>query len=249
MRTAVLITSAGLSSRFSKSIGYDVLKCIYNTGNYLESVLSIQLELLKRHNIQDIYIVGGYLFNQLQEFIDDHYKSLNIHLVYNEYYKQGSCYSLTCGIKEIEKNRYIDNIIFMEGDLYIPNHCFSQILNAKQNVITFSNMIIESDKSVIFYRNTDGIIKYIYDTNHSNLFIPEEFTMLGNSGQVWKIINIKDFYDIIINLTDRELFATNLIPIGKYIEKHNNIDIININPWINCNTINDYNKIMELIHE
>ncbi len=46
MKRAALITNAGLSNRFSESLGRQVLKCIYYDKNVTDSLLGKQLNIL-----------------------------------------------------------------------------------------------------------------------------------------------------------------------------------------------------------
>lgn len=245
MNNVALITCAGLSSRFSNSIKKNVLKAIYFENDYTDSILANQINLLLKNNIDTIYIVGGYLFDKLYEFINTYYKNFNIILINNEQYNLGSGLSFILGIEEIKKNKNIDSIVFLEGDLYINNSSIKTIIDNKKNVITYNDNLIEADKSVLFYQNKDGYLKYIYDTSHMHIYLSDYINYIGNSGQIWKFVNLKKLYDIINNLNVTEQEGTNLIPIGKYFYDEKNLDIIKLVPWINCNTINDYKTMME----
>jgi CTP:phosphocholine cytidylyltransferase-like protein len=58
MKRTLIITVAGISSRFSKSIGCEVLKCLYKE-NPSPSILEILLSYAKDY-FDKIIIVGGY---------------------------------------------------------------------------------------------------------------------------------------------------------------------------------------------
>ncbi|NQY21614.1 MAG: hypothetical protein HRT40_09935, partial [Campylobacteraceae bacterium] len=111
MNRAVIITLAGLSSRFRQSLGKDVLKAIYKEEEY-QSILDILLDYCAYH-INDIYIVGGYKYDDLTEYINNNYKNLSINLIYNKNFALGSNESLLCGIRAL--NQKYDEVLFIEG--------------------------------------------------------------------------------------------------------------------------------------
>lgn len=86
MKRAALITNAGLSNRFSESLGRQVLKCIYYDKNVTDSLLGKQLNILANNDIKDIYIVGGHKFDELKQYIENNFSQYNIHLIYNSKY-------------------------------------------------------------------------------------------------------------------------------------------------------------------
>ena len=87
-----------------------------------------------------------------------------------------------------------------------------------------------------------GKIHYIYDTKHNALHIDEPFFSIGNSGQIWKFIDIECLRYICNDLLEEEKKGTNLVIIQKYFGKltEKQYIIFNFKEWINCNTINDY---------
>lgn len=246
MKRAALITNAGLSNRFSESLGRQVLKCIYYDKNVTDSLLGKQLNILANNDIKDIYIVGGHKFDELKQYIENNFSQYNIHLIYNSKYDRGTCYSFYCGIREIQQTCNIDELLFLEGDIFAKQKDFQNIIKSKNNVLTYNDNLIDAEKSVIFYQLMNGRIKYLFDTSHSELFIPEPFKLLGNSGQIWKFNNFNDLCSVFHELNEEEIYGTNLIPIEKYFINRKNIDIIKLSPWINCNTIDDYKIILEM---
>lgn len=241
---ALIITVAGLSSRFSKSIGCETLKCIYSQKDYKSTLI---YNLIHENGVYDYYvIVGGYKYSELEKFIDSSLNDIRekIILVNNEKYSEyGSGYSLYLGIKALH-GLDINTITFAEGDLFLDKESLISIHSSKVNVITINNEIIDSNKSVVLYKNSDDEIKYLYDLNHSLLEIKEPFKQIYNSGQVWKFVDISRLFDITYSLSEIEQQGTNLVIIQKYFQQlnENEYEIIRFNKWINCNTIEDYIK-------
>lgn len=241
---ALIITVAGKATRFRKSIGKDVLKAIYKD----ESGISILDVLLKYADdiFDKILIVGGYQYDELQDFIKAK-KIKNIELIFNKNFKHGSNESLICGIKHL-KMKYKE-IVFVEGDLIIDFPSFLKIAQSKKNVISYNTHEINANKAVAYYIDKKDKIKYIYDTNHRYLKINLPFKSIKNSGQIWKFTNRKLIDKISRKFDDTNLDDTNLETIEKYFDKikMQDIDEIKINTWYNCNTIDDYDLAINYI--
>ncbi|MDR0605808.1 MAG: licC domain protein [Bacteroidales bacterium] len=250
MKNILIITVAGTSSRFSKSIGHDALKCIYQEENN-PSILSIILEYSKTF-FDKIIIVGGYKFEDLKQYINTRYNIPNIQLIYNEHYADyGSNYSLYLGLLEVFKTSDCQ-IVFAEGDLIVDKKSYLNVCNSTQSAVTATKDFISADKSVAFYKNADEFVRYIYDTQHEYLSVNEKFSFLANSGQIWKFTDINILKNILKNQKENDYKDTNLNIVQKYFEHNKSYKIITIEQWYNCNTVDDYreaSKIFELPNE
>ena len=248
MKKAVIITVAGTSTRFRKSIGKDCLKCIYTENSKKDTLLYRLVNLCR--DFDRIVIVGGYKFEELEEFVKTSLSesTSKITLVNNGHYEDlGSGFSLYLGVMAL-KDSGMDEILFAEGDLFFDTASFSKIIESPYSVITTNNDPIEAKKAVAFYLNTKGKVKYIYDTNHSALEIKEPFLGIYNSGQVWKFSEPEKIFSAAENLTDDEMKGTNLVLIQKYFDsmESNHLQVVHFNKWINCNTVEDYRKYGEI---
>ena len=240
MKRSVIITIAGTSSRFSKSIGNEVHKAIFSDDDSNWTTLSCQLNLVK--NISDeIIIVTGYQHSEITNYLNKNFGDLPIKTVYNEHYSDyGSCYSLILGIRAANEN--FDELIFLEGDLVFDAISFNKLIEVQKDVITSNNILIDARTAVIFYVNDKKQIRYVYDTAQNSLKIDEPFLVMGNSGQVWKFIDIKRLKDNLQNYGVEEYKGTNLVPINDYYKKINfeDLEVVTFKEWFNCNTIEDY---------
>ena len=248
MKKAVIITVAGTSTRFRKSIGKDCLKCIYTEDSEQDTLLFRLVNLCK--DFDKIVIVGGYKFDELKTFVEKQMREIypKIALVRNEHYEDlGSGYSLYLGVNEL-KDTEIDEIIFAEGDLFFDSQTFIEISKCESSVITTNNDPIEAKKAVAFYVNSNRKVKYIYDTSHTSLEINEPFLGIYNSGQVWKFKEPEKLFSSANNLTEEEKGGTNLVLIQKYFDKIDaeKLHVIHFDKWINCNTVEDYRKYGEI---
>lgn len=244
----MIITVAGIASRFSRSISKPCLKCIYYENNIKESLL---FHMLYQNSFVDKFvIVGGFKFDELEKVIQTEFHEFHnrIILIENKNYKEyGSGYSLYLGLNAI-KNLVYDDLLFAEGDLWVDDNSFNQIWKTKKNVITYNNEIILAKQSVAFYFDFQNYIHYIFDTSHSFFEIKEPFLGIFNSGQIWKFSDQKRIQTVMDRLTPEDWIQTNLKFIQQYFGNLSpeEYSIIQLKQWINCNTIDDFKKIQNM---
>lgn len=238
----LVLTVAGTSSRFGESLGKPCLKCIYHRGDFEQTLLS---RMLRRNVSFDRYIiVGGYRFDELQAALREHFSDWKdrISLIYNpEYSRFGTGYSLYLGLQEALKYPF-DELIFAEGDLFVDDETFRTLYDLPRSAVTFTREEITAKKSVVFYYDQMAHVHYLYDTSHGSLEIKEPFTAIYNSGQIWKFADrahVKRAFDELNNWE-----GTNLAFIQKYFGglEQGEYERIGFRVWINCNTVEDFNK-------
>lgn len=249
MMRSLIITVAGMSSRFNKDTKEDVLKCLYYEDKPENALLSLQVH--KTIGLVDeIIVVGGYKYENLERFIRQEMKDVNqkMKLVYNEHYSDyGSGYSLLKGIEVVSDKA--DEVAFIEGDLFFDTESVEKIVTSGRDVISVNNEPILSNKAVALYFDAANYPHYIYDTSHSCLEIHEPFTAIYNSGQMWKFKNPKRLKEICQFLTPEQEQGTNLEIIQKYFGAYRSsqLDIIRVNLWYNCNTVADYREAIKVL--
>ncbi len=246
---SLIITVAGMSSRFNRDTQEDVLKCLYYEESPSKSLINLQVHKVF-DLVDEIIVVGGYKYEDLEKFICEEMKDVNqkIKLVYNDhYYDYGSGYSLLKGIEVVSDNT--DEITFIEGDLFFDTDSVERIITSKKDVISVNNDPILSNKAVALYFDAQNYPHYIYDTSHSCLEIHEPFTAIYNSGQMWKFMNPSRVREICQMLTPEQEQGTNLEIIQNYFGsyKHSQLEIISVNLWYNCNTVADYREAIKAL--
>lgn len=245
---SLIVTVAGTATRFNRDTEEETLKCLYHIGSPQNCLLYQIFD--KARDMDEFIVVGGFLYDRLCDFIETHCKEFSgrIKTVYNPLFKEyGSGYSLIKGVDAVSE--LSDEVIFVEGDLFFASEDFDRIKTSARNVITVNHELIDAGKSVVLYKNTDGQIKYIYDTGHKTLRIEEAFVAVYNSGQIWKFINPDRLRGTIRELSPEQIRSTNLEIVQGYFSglQESDSDIIPLNVWHNCNTVADYKKVYSLI--
>ncbi|MBQ3841109.1 MAG: hypothetical protein II820_00290 [Ruminiclostridium sp.] len=248
-----IITVAGVSSRFNRDINEDkkVLKCLYTEGGREDTLL---YHLMKKCSYADrIVLVGGYKYDDLCSFYGNELSEEfpDVSMIENEHYADlGSGYSLYLGIKEALKYAP-DEILFVEGDLDIDAGSFEKVIGSEQNVLTYSYEPIYANKAVVLYRNEQNEFRYAFNSSHGTLKIDEAFSLILNSGQMWKFTNADMLKAANDKFFKEEKDGTNLKIVQNYIDslKSGDFELIGLSRWTNCNTREDYRKILSYWEE
>ncbi|MFR6630995.1 MAG: DUF6564 domain-containing protein [Bacteroides fragilis] len=244
----LIVTVAGISSRFNRDTSRNVLKCLYYEDSPTHSLLyQIVCKVL---DFERVIIVGGCLYDELVMYAEKYLSNLGpqIELVYNAHYKDyGSGYSLIKGVERVPE--VANEIIFVEGDLYFDNESFSLVKKSLYDVITVNHEFITSEKAVALYVDEIDKVHYIYDTNHSLLSIPSPIKAIYNSGQIWKFTSLSKLNSVISLLSPKQIQGTNLEIIQAYFDNIpvSDLNFIALNTWFNCNTVADYQKVNSLL--
>jgi len=246
MKRALIITVAGTSTRFNQSVGGEWLKCLYFEESSTNCLLYQIINRAKDY--EQIIIVGGYKYTDLVAYVETLHDQ-RITLVYNEHFVDyGSGYSFYLGLKSV--NADVEEITFVEGDLYYDTDSFEKMQNADGSVLCVNHELILSNKAVVLYFDTNHRPHYIYDTSHKALQINEPFEAIYNSGQMWKFSDADLMRDVVATLSDKEQQGTNLIIIQNYLNRYQgNLAIVPVETWYNCNTITDYRNVLKQLNQ
>lgn len=242
----LIVTVAGLSSRFGESLGRPCLKCLYHGQDSKDSVLH---RLIQMYDFDRYIIVGGYRYEELEMTVEEEFGDMRdkILMVENvKYAEYGSGYSLYLGIEEALKLDFSE-IVFAEGDLLVDRKTFEEVCEAPTDVLTVNRDPILADKAVACYVNLKNKIHYIYDTNHNYLEIDEPFKAIYNSGQIWKFAQPELLRKVAASMKEDDWKGTNLVPVQTYFTESEKTEVKVFRKWVNCNTVQDYeNGIAEI---
>ena len=239
----LIVTVAGMSSRFSESLGRPCLKCLYYKNSIEESLL---YNILHQEEFDCYVIVGGFMYDALKTAIENDFKEYEgkLLLVKNDHFSDyGSGYSLYLALQKIQGMNF-DEVIFAEGDLFVDKESFRKICDNATNVITCNTDLILASKAVAFYFDRDYMIHYIYDTEHSILEIKEPFQGIFNSGQIWKFADADRLRNVMQRIPEASWQGTNLVFVQEYFGNlpKSEYEIVTFRKWVNCNTVSDYEK-------
>lgn len=245
---SLIVTVAGCSSRFNEGYPEPILKCLYSEGDMRQTLLWQILE--KASGCGQLVVVGGYKYNDLETFCSRLPEDMRsrLTLVENTHYADlGSGYSLAVGIKALSPEA--DKVIFAEGDLFYSRESFLRIADAPRSAFSVNHELIFARKAVAGYLDEDGRIKYLYDTSHSLLSIPEPFTAVFNSAQVWKFHDSRLLRRVVDEMSAERLAGTNLEIIQDYFDalEPSDYEMVDFPIWLNCNTRGDYAAMLRMI--
>lgn len=245
-----IITIAGVSSRFNEGIPEEDKKhkIIYYNDNPKDTLLYHLID--KCMYADKIILVGGNKFDDVKAYCDNLTSQVKdkIVLVYNEHYADlASGYSLYVGLNELFKEyNDVEEVLFVEGDLDIDSSSFNNVIASSKNVLTYSYEPIYANKAVVLYKDKDEKYKYAFNSTHGLLNIEEPFSCMLNSGQVWKFNDVAKLNSANIRFYKEDKAETNLLIIQNYIDlcDSEEFDLIPLKRWTNCNTREDYRKIV-----
>ena len=252
---AAIITVAGISSRFNEGIPEEDrrLKAIDYEKDKAGTLLYHLLE--KCMYVDKIVLVGGYKYDDLKNYCEELPAPMKDKLILTcngHYADLASGYSLYVGLKEVfDKLDNVEKVLFVEGDLDIDRDSFDRVAEAVTNVLTYSFEPIYAKKAVVLYKNEKDHFKYAFNSSHGLLRIDESFSLILNSGQVWKFTDIEKLKEASEKFYEMERNGTNLRIIQNYIDSCDakSFQLIGLSRWTNCNTIEDYKKITEFWKE
>lgn len=241
-----LTTVAGLSSRFSASLGREVLKCIYYETDPQKTLLYRQLKMAAAYDC--LAVVGGYRFEELCRYVECQIAGdirKKVLLVNNrDYARYGSGWSLLRGLSAV-RDLNPQEILFAEGDLAFGWSDFQRIIQTSKDVITFTQGPVHACTSVAVYLDADGCPHYLYDVQHGLLQVEEPFRSIFNSGQIWKFADPALLYTVMDKLPESIQQKTNLELINAYFAERGKdvVSFIPITEWVNCNTVSEFETV------
>lgn len=241
-----IITNAGISSRFNEGVPDNLkkLKAIYYENDSKDTLLYHQL--LKCSYADKIILVGGYKYENLREYVQTLESGLQskITMVLNDHFEDlGSGYSLYLGLEEAFKYNPSE-VLFVEGDLDIDNDSFERVVSSDKSILTYTYEPIYANKAVVLYKDDADRYRYAFNSSHGMLTIESPFSCILNSGQTWKFTEVDKLKAANAKFYDEAKGDTNLRIIQNYLDMGVEATIVPLDRWTNCNTRDDYRKIV-----
>ena len=243
---ALVVTAAGMSSRFSQSVNAPTLKAIYHEGDPSKTIVNRLLSSMAG-SFDLIVLVSGYKANEMHDYLVEHIEpsvlAKTIEVQNPHFEDRGSGWSLYLALRELV-GRDVDYVLFSEGDLVLDGETLGKLCACHEDVITVSPDPVEASKSVALYFDLEGRPHYLYDTSHGTLRIDEPFTAVYSSGQVWGFADVPKLFDVVGSLSEEQHSKTNLMVVNGYYEtcQLGALKVEKFATWINCNTVHDYRR-------
>lgn len=217
-----VIFAAGKGTR----LGFDLPKPLIEFKG--KKLIEYQLdEIINTFPGSDVVIIGGFKYNELSKFIVDKYFNsnlLHIHLIENQDYKDSILKTYDTSVQVMKyKNIPINDVIRIDGDIFLFKHSLSPLITAKQTTFfsTYCNkrtdtVILEHDKNynVSEFKYVKGykgynewacIERYKNGDYHKYWNGELRYDMLEKGGHYFKFIeqflehmkpNVRQIYDI-----------------------------------------------------
>ena len=243
---ALIITAAGMSSRFSKSVGAPTLKAIYHEGDASKTIIYRLVDLMA-DSFDLILLVSGYQADAMHDYLVENIEPLVLEKIIeirNPHFEdRGSGWSLYLALEQLI-GRDVDYVLFSEGDLVLDAPTLDRLCACEEDVITVSPDPVEASKSVALYFDLEQHPHYLYDTSHGALRVDEPFTAIYSSGQVWGFADVPKLLEMTRAMTEEQHSKTNLMVVNGYFEAcpADSLRIEKFSTWINCNTVQDYRR-------
>jgi len=242
----LVVAAAGTSTRFGATVGFEVLKSIYQHEPTAPTILGTLLD--RAGPLCDrIVVVGGYRMADLEAFLARRSGS-SLQLVYNpRFHDWGSHYSMQLGLQAALAEADCREVLFAEGDLVVDEASLQRVAEFPGSVITSTAEPILASQSVAFYQAVDGRIRFIFDPAHKVLSVPEPFIRIANSGQVWKFHDVRRLAELLAIQSERDFRGTNLPLVEAYFQALDpgGFGVVGFARWHNCNTLEDYRRAFD----
>ncbi len=246
MKKKAIITAAGMATRFAASVGREVHKLLYRESA-APCLLERQLTLLAAAGFTSVTVVGGYRFDEMRAFINSgspNWDADMVHLVHNRHFLDYGCaYSFITGIQTVDGDE--EQIVLLEGDLAFDAETFLSI-SSGGDVISFSPDPIRADRSVALGIDGRNRVFYAFDGCHRSLTVPDGFTFLANSGQVWGLADADLLLRLAWEYPSDRYRGSGLDLVSEYYNRRDGgqVRLAGFRRWLNCNTVEEYRKIV-----
>lgn len=240
MTQTLVVLAAGESSRFRDSVGRDVLKCVYREAAHQTSLLGRLLDQAEGW-VDHVVVVAGHRVADLKAELAARPGPTPTVVVNPRARELGSNYSMHLGLAAALSDPGCQRIVCLEADLVVDTPSLRDILARTGTVISATTRPIRAQTSVVYYRDTAGRYRYIFDESHNQLEIGEPFTEIGNSGQVWAFADLARLGAVMARAaTDPVGFGldASLGLVDAYLAQAQP-EVVTFGCWHNCNTVAD----------
>lgn len=215
-----VILAAGLGTRL-KEYTQNTCKCLISVHD--KTILERQIEILVKCNVDHIYIVGGYCFSKLNEFVLQlSYK--NIFLIENSHYlTTNNMYSLSLVAPYLKNKAFL----LLNGDVLFEKEVIEGLLLKKnENVIAVdTSLYLEESMKVKVNKKRIYEISKTISANEAfgvsldiYLFNAKTSTLLFNFMEEYLKIDKKSWSEVAIDAILKKEFFTYYLIHSKWVE-------------------------------
>lgn len=130
-----LLLNSGIGSRMG-SLTAKKPKCMCSIGKGY-TIISWQLELLRRYGIKDVVITTGPHSNILEEYLQSLAYGMNISFVKNHNYEETNYIYSMYLVKEFLE----DDVMLLHGDLVLESSVIEELVSAEDSVVTVDKLL------------------------------------------------------------------------------------------------------------
>ncbi len=146
-----------------------------------DTILSRQLEQLKKMGIQDVVITTGYYNEMLEEYAKSVAKDINITYVFNELYQTTNyIYSIYVARAYLQ-----DDIVFMHGDLVFEDVVLEEVLHSANSCMVVDSTLPLPEKDFKAVVKEGKIVKVGIEFFEDALAAQPLYKLKQSDWQVW----------------------------------------------------------------
>jgi len=229
-----IILAAGQGSRL-RPLTRDVAKCLLPIGT--RTILEHQLEALAQNSIRDVFIVGGFKIEQIENLLKETDINVNPHIVYNPFYNQSNnLVSLW-----FAKHQITSDFLLLNGDVLFHPDILQPLLNNSSGICLMTSRKPVYDEEDMKVQIQNGRVIRVNKTMDVNNADCESVGILKFRGNESKEL-VKTLDSLVRH--DENINRWFLVAIECLIEQEFNVTPVPTNgrPWIEIDTPSDYRK-------
>ncbi len=200
---SAVILSAGLGKRLLP-LTENKTKAMVEIDN--KPLLYYSIYNLNKIGIRNIYIVGGYKFDNLADWINKNHKNfplMQFTLIYNDKYEEyNNCYTLKVAIDYLRQD-----FLILNSDILYDFNILKKIVEEKNNALVIDNVkklgeeemkAVQNEKGVYSLRKDNPIDKSIGEYIGITLFYKENIDILKRKMENFDYTNHKKYYEDVL---------------------------------------------------
>ena len=228
----VLIMAAGRGTRLSRYLSGNP-KCMVDIGG--GSLIQYTVKLLEKKGIQDIGIILGYRHDVIKKELS---VCEGIQYFYNPFFDVTNSIASAWFAKEFFTN---DDMILMNGDVYLEETLLDQIFASQRNPVLFSDETRKEEADYKFYYENNILKKYGKELKGND--VTGEYIGIARINSNF-IEQFRTQMELMISVQKHSVWWENIL---YELSKKQNIYVEDIGQrfWAEVDYIEDYERILK----